>query len=403
MILQGERILLGVTGGIAAYKSAELCRLLSKAGAEVQVVMTQGAQAFIKPLTFQALTGRPVRIDLLDEDAEQGMGHIELARWATRVLIAPASANVIARIRAGMADDLLTTVILATRAPLAIAPAMNQQMWANAATQANIAALDALYQPQWIGPDAGDQACGDVGSGRLSEPADIVEQLLTEGRSEPHWQGKKVVITAGPTREAIDPVRYLTNHSSGRMGFALAAAAERQGADVTLIAGPVTLSTPAGVTRVDVVSANDMWAAAQQAAPGADLFIGAAAVADYRVKEVLACKHKKTEDGAWSLTMEENPDIIQGVSQLGADRPALVVGFAAETHDVAAYARDKLARKGLDWIVANDVSRADIGFNAEVNQVTLFRQDGRQYDIKQQSKTTLGAELLALIAKETAL
>lgn len=403
MSLQGERILLGVSGGIAAYKSAELCRLLTKAGAEVQVVMTAGAQAFITPMTFQALTGRATRTELLDEAAEQGMGHIELARWATRVLIAPATASLLARVRAGLADDLLTTVILATRAPLAIAPAMNQVMWANPVTQANCAAITELYRPLWIGPDSGDQACGEIGSGRMTEPASIVAALsdsLTPGQSGA-WQGKTVVITAGPTREAIDPVRYLSNHSSGRMGFALAAAAAAEGASVTLIAGPVTLDTPVGVNRVDVVSAQDMCAAAERYAPESDLFIGAAAVADYRIAEVSEQKRKKSGAGDdWSLTLTENPDIIHRIAKLGATRPTQVVGFAAETQNVAEYARRKLAQKQLDWIVANDVSRSDIGFNSDVNEVTVYHRGGGEYPLTQQAKQSLGAELMALFAKE---
>lgn len=402
MKLQGERILLGVSGGIAAYKSAELCRLLTKAGAEVQVVMTQGAAAFIKPLTFQALTGRATRTALLDETAEQGMGHIELARWATRIVLAPASANLLARLAAGMADDLLTTVILASRAPLSIAPAMNQAMWANPAVQANCVRLTDLYDPQWLGPDAGEQACGDVGAGRMMEPEAMVAALtaLAGTPVESEWQGRRVVITAGPTREPIDPVRYLSNQSSGRMGFALAAAAARAGAEVILIAGPVNLPTPDGVQRIDVQTAQDMWAVAREQAPGADLFIGAAAVADYRVAEVHAHKRKKSSAGEdWTLTLTENPDIIHGVATMAHDRPQQVVGFAAETDNVVDYARDKLARKQLDWIVANDVSRTDIGFNSEQNEVTVFGRDGTNHALAQQSKHALGAALLALFAK----
>ena len=403
MSLQGQRILLGISGGIAAYKSADLARQLGKAGAEVQVVMTPGAQAFVTPLTFQALTGRAVRTDLLDETAEQGMGHIELARWATLVLLAPATADLLARIRAGMADDLLTTVILATRAPLAIAPAMNQAMWSNPATQANVAGLKTLYDPQWIGPDSGDQACGDVGAGRMSEPAAIVAALESRSSFAPNnagsWHDRHIVITAGPTREPIDPVRFLSNHSSGRMGYALAAAAARRGARVTLISGPVQLSAPAGVNRVEVESAQAMWEAAQAAAPGADLFIGAAAVADYRVEAPADRKHKKdSQQGQWQLTLVENPDIIQGVAAL-TERPRQVVGFAAETNDVEQYARSKLKRKNLDWIVANDVSRSDIGFNSDDNEVTVFGRDQQRYDMGRQPKSVLADALLDLFAQ----
>ncbi|MCH8551687.1 MAG: bifunctional phosphopantothenoylcysteine decarboxylase/phosphopantothenate--cysteine ligase CoaBC [Natronospirillum sp.] len=400
MSLQGQRILLGISGGIAAYKSAELARLLSKAGAEVQVVMTPGAQAFITPLTFQALTGRPARTELLDEDAEQGMGHIELARWATLVLLAPATASLLARMRAGMADDLLTTVLLASQAPVAIAPAMNQAMWAHAATQANVQGLTELYDPQWIGPDSGDQACGDFGAGRMSEPAAIVQALQERfAEKKSAWAGRRVVVTAGPTREAIDPVRYLSNHSSGRMGFALAEAAARQGAQVVLISGPVQLATPPGVERIDVESAQDMWQAAQTAAPKADLFIGAAAVADYRVENPSDQKQKKQQGkNEWQLTLVQNPDIIDGVSRL-KDRPKQVVGFAAETQDVERYAWDKLARKNLDWIVANDVSRTDIGFNSDDNEVTVFGRQNERYDIGRQPKSVLADALLDVFAR----
>lgn len=400
MNLRGKHILLGVSGGIAAYKSAELARGLIKAGADVQVILTAGAEAFITPLTFQALTGRAVRTELLDETAEQGMGHIELARWADMILLAPATANLLARLNAGMADDLLTTVVLASKAPLAIAPAMNQQMWANAATQRNIKALTDLYQPQWLGPDSGEQACGDVGAGRMMEPDAIVAQLLHQSAGSGALQGKKVVITAGPTREAVDPVRYLTNHSSGKMGYALAAEAARQGADVVLISGPVNLPTPEGVTRIDVISARDMAAAAEEYAPAADLFIGAAAVADYHVVNTSSQKHKKQgADQAWALQLAENPDIIQRVAQ-HAQRPAVVVGFAAETTDVEQYAQDKLARKNLDWIVANDVSRTDIGFNSDDNQVVVFGRNGLRSELPQQSKAQLASALLALFTKD---
>lgn len=400
MTVRGKRILLGVSGGIAAYKSAELARGLIKAGADVQVIMTAGAEAFITPLTFQALTGRATRTALLDETAELGMGHIELARWADWIVIAPATANVLARINAGMADDLLTTVVLASHAPLAIAPAMNQQMWANPAMQRNIKALTDLYQPLWLGPDSGAQACGDVGAGRMMEPDAILAQLQQHAAETGAWQGKKVVITAGPTREAIDPVRYLTNHSSGKMGYALAQAAAAQGADVVLISGPVALATPMGVQRVDVASAQEMASAADVHAPGADLFIGAAAVADYHVVNTSTQKRKKqANEPVWTLQLAENPDIIQRVAQ-HPERPRAVVGFAAETTDVEAYARDKLARKGLDWIVANDVSRTDIGFNSDDNQVVVFGRDGSRADLPQQSKTQLASALLALFIKE---
>ncbi|MFC3851804.1 bifunctional phosphopantothenoylcysteine decarboxylase/phosphopantothenate--cysteine ligase CoaBC [Salinispirillum marinum] len=400
MNLNGKRIVLGVPGGIAAYKSAELARGLIKAGAEVQVILTAGAEAFITPLTFQALTGRATRTALLDEQAEQGMGHIELARWAELILIAPATANVLARLNAGMADDLLTTVVLASSAPLAIAPAMNQQMWANAATQRNVQQLDALYHPQWLGPESGEQACGDVGAGRMMEPLAIVESLLKFKSDAALLSGKRVVITAGPTREAIDPVRYLTNHSSGKMGYALADQAARMGADVTLISGPVTLPTPTNVTRINVTSAREMAQAAEKSALRADLFIGAAAVADYHVANAETQKHKKQSgQTGWTLQLAENPDIIARIAR-HEQRPGIVVGFAAETADVVHYAQDKLQRKNLDWIVANDVSRSDIGFNSDDNQVVVFGRDGQQFDLPQQSKSQLAGALLALFMKD---
>ncbi|MDX1467291.1 MAG: bifunctional phosphopantothenoylcysteine decarboxylase/phosphopantothenate--cysteine ligase CoaBC, partial [Halomonas sp.] len=356
-------------------KSAQLARLLKQAGCEVRVVMTEGAQAFITPLTLQALTGEPVRTSLLDPEAEAGMGHIELARWADTILIAPATADLMARLAHGHADDLLTTLCLASDAETVMAPAMNQAMWRHPATARN---ADRLARDGWrlLGPDSGDQACGDVGPGRMLEPEAIVAALLSKAPAEAREaEGLTVTITAGPTREALDPVRYLSNHSSGKMGYALAAAAAALGARVRLISGPVALSTPEGVERIDVESAREMHEAAQRLAPDSDLFIGCAAVADYRAETAAEHKIKKVdgEDGL-TLRLIKNPDIIAAVAAL-ADRP-FVVGFAAETRDLEAYARDKLTRKGLDLIVANDVSDPEIGFGTDHNAALLLWRDG---------------------------
>ena len=333
--------------------------------------MTRGAQEFITPLTLQALSGQPVHTELLDEEAELGMGHIELARWADAMLIAPATADIIARLASGRADDLLTTVALATPAPLWVAPAMNQQMWANPATTANIERLKER-QIRITGPDAGEQACGDVGPGRLLDPEEIV-QALAKSFDLQGLAGRRVVVTAGPTREAIDPVRYISNHSSGKMGFAIARAAAEAGAYCVLIAGPVNLLTPEGVIRVDVESADAMMSAVEeQLSGGIDLFIAAAAVADYKPLAAAEQKIKKSSD-TMTLQLVKNPDIVSHVAN-SDQRPAVVVGFAAETEKVLEHARDKLERKGLDAVVANDVSRADIGFNSDNNAVTIINR-----------------------------
>ncbi|WP_240538688.1 bifunctional phosphopantothenoylcysteine decarboxylase/phosphopantothenate--cysteine ligase CoaBC [Halomonas sp. SH5A2] len=372
----GKRVLLGISAGIAAYKSALILRLLKQAGCEVRVVMTDGAQAFITPLTLQALSGEPVRTSLLDPEAEAGMGHIELARWADVLLIAPATADLIARLVHGMADDLLTTLCLASEAPKLIAPAMNQAMWRHPATQRNVEQL-ACDGWQLIGPAAGDQACGDVGPGRMSEPDAIVDALLRQlsppTSATPNASAPHVVITAGPTREALDPVRYLSNHSSGKMGYALAAAAAAKGARVTLISGPVAMATPAGVTRIDVETAEQMHQESLRLAPQAALFIGCAAVADYRAASAAEHKLKKTDDSdTLTLTLVKNPDIIASVAALPPASRPVVVGFAAETQDVERYAAAKLTRKRLDMIVANDVSQQGMGFGSDDNAALLL-------------------------------
>jgi phosphopantothenoylcysteine decarboxylase / phosphopantothenate---cysteine ligase len=371
--LYNKRVLLGVSGGIAAYKSADLVRRLQDAGATVRVVMTPAACEFITPLTMQALSGNEVHTTLLDPKAEAGMGHIELARWADVVLVAPATADLIAQLAHGEASTLLTSICLATPAPLAIAPAMNQGMWAKDSTSDNIALLK-KRGCHLFGPAEGSQACGDIGLGRMLEPAELIS-LVADLFTSTALSGKKVVITAGPTREAIDPVRYLSNHSSGKMGYALAEAAAEAGAQTVLISGPTPLPCPERVRIVNVVSAQEMFDACMQEVSGCHLFIGSAAVADYRPVHVAEQKIKKHSD-ALVIELEKNPDIISAVAAL-EDRP-ITVGFAAETQDVAAYARDKLKRKNLDAIIANDVSRADIGFNSDDNQVLLLTPDNTE-------------------------
>ncbi|MBZ9611532.1 bifunctional phosphopantothenoylcysteine decarboxylase/phosphopantothenate--cysteine ligase CoaBC [Rheinheimera maricola] len=389
--LANKRILLGISGGIAAYKSADLVRRLKERGADVRVILTDAAQHFITPLTLQALSGNPVSTSLLDPAAEAAMGHIELAKWADIILVAPASADVIARIAHGLANDLLTTCILASSAPVAVAPAMNQQMYKNIATQQNLAKLSS-YNFYIYGPGVGDQACGDTGAGRMLEPLQLVGSVEEHFLAEQQLNNIKITITAGPTREAIDPVRYISNHSSGKMGFALAAAAAAMGADVTLISGPVHLTTPAGVKRIDVTSAQHMFDAALAQATQSDVFIGCAAVADYRVAEVAGEKMKKQGDSALELKLVQNPDIIASVAALLQNRP-FTVGFAAETQNLLQYAKDKLVRKKLDLICANDVSKAEHGFNSDNNAVTLLWHSG-ELALPAQAKASLAKAIL---------
>ncbi|MBV2131889.1 bifunctional phosphopantothenoylcysteine decarboxylase/phosphopantothenate--cysteine ligase CoaBC [Pseudomonas sp. MAP12] len=393
--LQRKRIVLGIGGGIAAYKSAELVRRLRDQGAEVRVVMTRAAREFITPLTLQALSGHPVFHDLLDPAAEAAMGHIELARWADLVLIAPATADLLARLAQGVADDLLTTLVLATDAPVALAPAMNQAMWRDPATQAN-AELLAARGLRLFGPAAGSQACGDVGPGRMLE-ADELAQRAADCFERGLLTGCRVLITAGPTQESIDPVRYITNHSSGKMGFALAEAAAEAGAVVTLVSGPVHLPTPQRVTRVNVVSARDMLAACEAAMP-CDLLIAAAAVADYRPEVIATQKMKKDpgSDDGLQLRMVRNPDILATLAAR-ADRP-FSVGFAAETEKLLDYAARKLRDKNLDLIVANDVANPGIGFNSEDNAITIIDRQLTQNSFAQTSKGKIARQLIAFIA-----
>ncbi|MEQ8408807.1 MAG: bifunctional phosphopantothenoylcysteine decarboxylase/phosphopantothenate--cysteine ligase CoaBC [Gammaproteobacteria bacterium] len=388
--LTNKHILLGITGGIAAYKCAELARLFIKAGAQVRVVMTRAATEFVTPLTMQALTSNRVHIDLLDAEAEAGMGHIELARWADLILIAPATADFLARMTHGRADDLLTTLILATPAPVAVAPAMNQGMWADAATQANLQVLG-QRQIHIFGPDSGEQACGDVGAGRMIEPL-ALSAACAELFATGFLAGKHVVLTGGPTREAIDPVRFLSNHSSGKMAYALAAEAVAAGARVTLISGPVSLPTPKDVTRIDVVSARQMLDATLDNVGEADIFIGVAAVADYRPEDSAIEKIKKHAD-TMQLTLVKNPDIISTVANL-ADKP-FVVGFAAETEKLIEHGKEKLQKKNLDLLFANNATDT---FNSDAVAVTVISADGEQA-IKPGSKQTVARLLLQEIAQ----
>jgi len=371
--LHNRNIIIGVTGGIAAYKAAELVRLFRREGAAVRVIMTEGAQAFITPLTLQALSGLPVHTDLLDETAEMGMGHIALARWADALVVAPATADILARLVHGRADDLLTTTALATLAPLFVAPAMNQQMWKHPATTTNIRTLEDRGVVV-LGPDEGEQACGDQGAGRMVQPDTICAHIKAFFPSS-LLTGRRVVVTAGPTVEPIDPVRFISNRSSGKMGFAMAQAAAEAGAQVLLISGPVNLPTPPGVERVDVSTANEMLEACLTAiTTTTDLFVASAAVADYRVEQVAAQKLKKSSESA-HLTLVPNPDIIATVAAHN-QRPRLVVGFAAETEQLQEHARAKLEKKAVDAGVANDVSQLGIGFDSDHNAVTWVDASG---------------------------
>lgn len=388
--LTGKRIVLGISGGIAAYKCPEIVRRLRERGAEVRVVMTKGAEAFITPLTLQAVSGYPVSDDLLDPAAEASMGHIELGKWADLVVIAPATADLIARIAAGMANDLLSTVCLATAAPIAIAPAMNQQMYRAAATQENLKTLERRGLQLW-GPDSGSQACGDVGPGRMLDPMVLVTMIQAHFAQQQDLAQYSILITAGPTREALDPVRFITNHSSGKMGFSIAAAAAKRGAKVTLVSGPVNQKTPEGVVRIDVESALEMQTEVLAHVPAHQIFISCAAVADYRAEQICDEKIKKQGDEI-TLKLAKNPDIVAGVAALTEHRP-YVVGFAAETQNVEEYAKQKLARKNLDMICANDVSQEGQGFNTDTNALHLFWPQGDK-QLPLSNKSLLGHYLI---------
>lgn len=404
-VIPHKNIILAVTGGIAAYKSAILVRRLKDFGFDVRVVMTHGAQAFITPLTFQALSGNPVHTELLNPEAEAGMGHIELARWADLILVAPASCDSIAKFANGLADDLLSTLYLASKAPVWVAPAMNQQMWAAKATQRNLQTLveDGVHV---IMPDAGEQACGDVGLGRMPEPEDLARQVAAYFHKAQRaiaekfglLAGKRVTITAGPTREAIDPVRYISNHSTGKMGFSLAAACYAAGAKVTLVAGPVSLDTPNGVQRINVSSAMQMLdVSMNQLKEGCDIFIATAAVADYRVAQVAEHKIKKAGDEL-AVSLVKNPDIVATIAEQ-QQRP-FMVGFAAETQNVEQYAAGKLVAKKLDMIACNDVSRPDIGFASDENAMTVFFAQSyhmEKRELEKASKQEISQQLVEAI------
>lgn len=394
MQLNNQNILLGITGGIAAYKAPDLVRKLTALGANVRVVVTDSAKEFVSALALQAVSGHPVSNDLLDPAAEAAMGHIELAKWADKILIAPATANFMAKLTHGLADDLLSTLCLASNAPLYIAPAMNQQMWKAQATQSNLSMLEKRGVIV-LGPDAGEQACGDVGFGRMLEPLELANLIADKPADESLFHNKHIVITAGPTKENIDPVRYLSNNSSGKMGYALAKAAQEYGARVTLISGPVALTAPQNVTLVNVESAEQMHAAALTAVNNCDIFIGCAAVADYRPQQKVDQKIKKNQQEL-TLTFVKNPDILADVAK--QEHAPFTVGFAAETQNVSQYAQDKLVRKKLNMIAANDVSDASIGFNSDNNALHVFWPEGEKI-LKVADKYQLAKQLMNLVSE----
>ncbi|HKE96173.1 MAG TPA: bifunctional phosphopantothenoylcysteine decarboxylase/phosphopantothenate--cysteine ligase CoaBC [Povalibacter sp.] len=388
-----RKILLGVTGGIAAYKSPDLVRRLIERGADVQVVMSRGAQQFVTPLTFQAVSGKAVRTDLWDEAAEAAMGHIELARWADEIVVAPATAEFLARLAHGFAEDLLTTLCLATTAKITVAPAMNRQMWANPATQANVRLLKERGV-RILGPASGEQACGEVGVGRMLEPTQITEEIYAALPVDGVLAGLKVVITAGPTREAIDPVRFISNRSSGKMGYAVATAAREAGASVVLVTGPVQIPAPAGIERIAVETADEMLVAVQAQISSADIFIAAAAVSDYRCSEVARQKIKKTSDNM-TLALSRAPDVLATVGR--SDSPPFLVGFAAETENVEANALTKLHAKNLDMIAANKVGEG-LAFDKDDNALTVYWRGGKQ-ELSLTSKAALARQLIEVIAE----
>jgi phosphopantothenoylcysteine decarboxylase/phosphopantothenate--cysteine ligase len=393
MSLKNINILLGITGGIAAYKTPDLVRKLIAKGANVRVVMTESAKEFVSPLALQAVSANPVSDNLLDKNAEAAMGHIELARWADKLLVAPATANFIAKLTHGLADDLLSTLCLATPAPILVAPAMNQQMWHAPATQHNLSILS-HRGIRFLGPAQGEQACGDVGLGRMLEPHEIADLIATQAPIEQLLKDKQVVITAGPTREDIDPVRYISNHSSGKMGYSLAQAAHNMGAIVTLVSGPVNLSAPTGMKLIKVLSAQQMHDAVMQEVDTCDIFIACAAVADYRPQQTTNQKIKK-KDGELTLTFIKNPDILSDVAHLV--NPPFTLGFAAETQNLREYALGKLQRKKLNMIAANDVSDKTIGFDSDQNALSVFWSQGEE-KLNIADKPLLAKQLMQLVA-----
>lgn len=390
-----KKLVLGISGGIAAYKCADLVRRLTERNFDVRVVMTSSAKEFITPMALQAVSGHQVHDDLFDPQMEAAMGHIELAKWADYILVAPATANIMAKIVHGEADNLLLTVILASSAPLLVAPAMNQQMWANSATQENLNRLVAKGI-KVLGPGEGEQACGDVGAGRMLEPLDIAQRLYSIAHCEKKLQNKVVMITAGPTVEPIDPVRYISNHSSGKMGYALARAAQREGAKVILVSGPVSLRDPHGVNTVRITSAKEMFNFVKQTITEVDIFIGCAAVADYTPIEVAEQKIKKNDD-EMTLQLKRNPDILAWVGEQKAER--FVVGFAAESQSLKTFAKKKLEKKNLDLICANDISRQGLGFNSDNNQLLLLYRDGKEKLLDIASKDALAGDIMSEIAQ----
>ena len=394
MSINNKNILLGVTGGIAAYKAPDLVRKLVASGARVRVVLTQSAKEFVSPLALQAVSGNPVSYDLLDKDAEAAMGHIELAKWADMLLVAPATANFLAKLTHGLADDLLSTLCLATAAPIVVAPAMNQQMWHAPATQQNLKIL-LDRNVAILGPAAGEQACGDIGLGRMVEPQDLVA-LLNNASPEPLLAGKTIVITAGPTREALDPVRYISNHSSGKMGYAIAKAAQAMGAKVILVSGPTNLTAPANVSTIHVTSAAQMHQQVMEQVIHSDIFVGCAAVADYRPMQSNEQKIKKSEQEL-TLTFIKNPDILSDVAHL--PQPPFTLGFAAETQNIREYALSKLQAKKLNMIAANDVSDSNIGFNSEQNALSVFWPQGEK-KLAMTDKYQLALQLMQLVAEQ---
>lgn len=391
-----KNILLGVSGGIAAYKCPELIRRLKERGFDLRVVITSAAKEFVSPMALQAVSGHQVHQELFDAQMEAAMGHIELARWADLILIAPATANTIAKLTHGEADDLLTTLVLASQAPVFLAPAMNQQMWNNQATQDNLQQLTNRGM-QILGPDSGEQACGEVGEGRMLQPEDIAQKIHAISANAKLLDGQRVLITAGPTREAIDPVRYLTNHSSGKMGYALANAAYQAGAQVTLVSGPTNLSITQQINKIEVTSAQQMFTAVKENLPDKSIFIGCAAVADYAPVEVANQKIKKNDQQV-TLSLKPNPDILAWVASQ-TDRP-FVVGFAAESHSVKEFATAKLTKKNLDMICANDISNSHSGFNSNDNQILLLDKNGREKLLPLAKKDSLAQQIIAEIASQ---
>jgi len=396
-MLKNKNIIVAITGSIAAYKAAELVRLIKKSGAEVRIIMTDAAKEFITPITMQALSGNPIHSNLLDMEAEAAMGHIELAKWADAIVVSPCSANTLAKISQGLGSDLLTAVILASEAKVFLAPAMNQQMWNAQITQENVVRASSLGH-KILGPGEGEQACGDIGSGRMLEPEEIFAAL--EAFSLSLLGGKKVLITAGPTQEPIDPVRYLSNHSSGKMGYALAEAAEAAGASVTLVSGPVNLRASSSIEVIDVVTAKDMFAEVKRSIEAADIFIGCAAVADYSPLNTHSQKIKKNLNENLLLELEPNPDILKFVSENYSNKT--IIGFSAETENVEDFAREKLVAKNLDFIVANDVSRNDIAFNAAENEVLIISKD-KTKALAKASKILVAHQILNYIHQDSLL